>query len=1497
MVDDEVWGSALHPERSPAQMREDGMHQPGKAAAFSRSMRRLFPLPFFARPADKVGYSRTVRQRRNRIQRILDDCNEMIWSLNWLAGFREAQQDTETVSPMQTQVLSRVEGLAFSQKPSGDECSRPEEALKALLRGGSPYDMGVINDAVASYRSELISVPQDCSGCPQLLDVLPGDDRRYLEENSELMLRPEEDWCEKPIEPYWDPKLRYNRRAYHGLVKKLHSIGYFVYTLKPASKVGVFFVWKSNRTKLRLITDCRPTNQIFREAPGVSLMTAEGLGRIEVELADEVWCNPSAMAAMRTFVGLSDVKDCFHRLRVPAWLSRYFAWESVPAEVVGMVGKVVEGRTVCHGDYIYPCAGSLCQGFSWSLYFAQKANEQVCRGTESLCKATLGSDRGGPIVLRVGSLEGDSIHFYVYVDNLGVIDFDRSLVSTVMQELQKHFDSLGLELHASEVSSGAVDALGCVLDGGQMQSRLQSKRLWRVHQAIAGLLQRGRCSGQALEKVLGHCTFCGLMNRRSLSCFNAVYSFVHANYDCVATLWNTVREELEAFKGILFLLTQDWWKQWNPMVTSSDASLAGFGCCKAWWPKQAVAQTGRVQERSRFKRSSGHSARESALTMAGFSYDGQAWGRVDEKTAQKLTETGWELNEKFEEVPSFGLRREFWTPSQWGKWHHSEPIGILEARAVFFSLRRLALTRFGHDLRHLHLCDNLGVVLSIERSRSRNFKVLKVLREIAAYCFARNIHFSIRWVPSELNIADEPSRVHDEVDSKLLVDLLSDVCDNPLFSQAGSPPVTTHIPQRQHGAKEGAGSDQQQSGPTHTAEQTASAAKQEANVVSGRGSQCGHHTSSPQDENSGHREFLVKEVGEEASEGIQPAKESESIGYTPCAQAKDQERESRRGDRDFKHLVRVQGRVKRKAAAHLAKEAKKAAAASGHTPAGWRQEFSGGGGSHRSSERELSEENGRSGSFLRSKQDRLCGGFSGGCQPREAFREKVQRGGGQPLWGLHSGSASGQISRVWEVRSSQDPSLLEESERVEEACAISLSTCIPPPGLVWNDVENDRAWASGYGNFQPAASVHVPQTQCFADVTEDGVGPSDSGDHSSLEHRHQPDRNGRCFEDRHKRRCRPFRLRLCELLGPHFEEADTRSSDGQGMGLQLCGVPRGVSCIGSGSADQFSSIPSQTLWPVNRFCQQVTKPGRDQEAGQLGKSEECESVRKSRQTGSDVAVGTTGESERMQSSRALLGRNCTRPPLSRHLTAKWGTKGQYIGDFFSGSGRVSRAVRLAGFNTREWEILKGPDGDLTRPAVLQSVKFDIDKRRLVAAMLAPPCSSFSVARDRTRVIRNRDYPWGIPDLPEHEQNKIDVGNRCVFAALKIIKWLDAHGLPWILENPHSSKMWYLPPLIDLMNAGHTHVKVVDFCMYGTSWRKRTRLLCGNVDTVDLGRLCRRCCGKDGFCSRTNRRHVQLTGSHRSGIPMTLLAQPYPHQLCHAIAHALTAPLKIVPHSP
>ena len=64
-----------------------GELKPGGRALPALRERKLFPLPFFACPGKKLGVSRCVKRRRERLCRIYDNCNEVVASLNWLAGW------------------------------------------------------------------------------------------------------------------------------------------------------------------------------------------------------------------------------------------------------------------------------------------------------------------------------------------------------------------------------------------------------------------------------------------------------------------------------------------------------------------------------------------------------------------------------------------------------------------------------------------------------------------------------------------------------------------------------------------------------------------------------------------------------------------------------------------------------------------------------------------------------------------------------------------------------------------------------------------------------------------------------------------------------------------------------------------------------------------------------------------------------------------------------------------------------------------------------------------------------------------------------------------------------------------------------------------------------------------------------------------------------------------------------------------------------------------
>ena len=121
----------------------------------------------------------------------------------------------------------------------------------------------------------------------------------------------------KSFKPYWDPALKNNACNYRRFIQKLHNIGYLDYTFSPSQHAGVFFVWKSDKQKIRMIVDARPANADFRDPPGVSLATAETFSKIEVTgSSDDV-------DDFSLYAGLSDVKDCFHRVKQPRWLSKW----------------------------------------------------------------------------------------------------------------------------------------------------------------------------------------------------------------------------------------------------------------------------------------------------------------------------------------------------------------------------------------------------------------------------------------------------------------------------------------------------------------------------------------------------------------------------------------------------------------------------------------------------------------------------------------------------------------------------------------------------------------------------------------------------------------------------------------------------------------------------------------------------------------------------------------------------------------------------------------------------------------------------------------------------------------------------------------------------------------------------------------------------------------------------------------------------------------------
>jgi hypothetical protein len=670
-----------------------------------------------------------------------EDVREATKGLNWMNGFSRTFEFND-VGPdsMQREVLDRVRHLCKTAVDIGTfaKVDHPEAALTALLQGRSEYQDHDFPVSLARFDLERISLPDTLEGVPEVASVLPEEARQYL--NSPEHMVKDEELREEPIVPYYDPALKV-RRNYRSLIEKLHKLGYLRYTRNPKARAGIFFVHKSDGRKIRMIVDARPANQLFKAPPGVQLCTSEGFSRMEIEVPPDIIPGTEEFAAYLKgrglYFGLADVKDCFHRLRQPKWLSEYFCWDPIPARWISdMVGVHLDGIPLDRGEQVFPMPASLCMGFSWSWYFAQMANEHLMTRVPTLAGSTAVSDRGPPVVFKAE--EVGAVRHYVYVDNLGIISPHQGIVQEGLKELGPEFDERGLILHPGEIQHEEIHALGVFMKGDLMAARISPKRHCRLKQAITGVLRRRKISGRLLEIVLGHITFCCLCNRQLLCIFSSIYKFVRRNYFEAVPLWDSVREELEAFRGLMVFLHSDWWRSWNPLVSSSDASLEGFGVSTAFWPIEEVKKVGRQVERARFRRPSTTHARHSALGAAGFVQDEltKKWRSRELDDEEFVEASGWEINPAFTEVPSELLAKQLWEPKLWGRWSFEAGILELEGRALVKSLKRVALSRFAKDIRQLLLVDNMAVALCFDRFRSRKYRLLRQIRRYSSYLLA-----------------------------------------------------------------------------------------------------------------------------------------------------------------------------------------------------------------------------------------------------------------------------------------------------------------------------------------------------------------------------------------------------------------------------------------------------------------------------------------------------------------------------------------------------------------------------------------------------------------------------------------------------------------------------------------------------------------------------------------------------------------------------------------
>ena len=606
-----------------------------------------------------------------------------------------------------------------------------------------------------------------------------------------------EDWQARMLNPepptekirvYEDPLFR-SRVGKLGLAKLLYKANMlrFVKTQR-GPPVRCFTVVKKvvdGKTILRLIMDLRGTNAQFVSPPPCNMANAGSFAY--VELSEEI------LAGGRLSAWGGDIPDFFYRLEIPSEMSEFFVLDGITAAVLCRelgLPKPPPGFNRLGMRVV-------CMGWNWAPYIAQTAAEDVIGSVPRFglqaksfdfkglrpAPTSSASDRDRQLAerkyefLKHGHMApqfydeaGRPCAFsrgllYVYIDDFGgwVIERnDAALGSVARQDLAAGRDGMrgaGLGCHKEFI--GLPDMLGYVVeltetplsDGSPAKLEYflkgQESKLFPLVAYTFHVLSAGRISPQSLSQLVGGFTWIILVNRPLLSVFSAVYAFINVYWNAryiEMTLWDSVDAELRALLGLLPFFSSSLSIPWAPYAYEVDAGPGKVAILRSPASVEELRVLGRLAERGGW------------LLLDESSDSPAAPDRVlsPDEIAARLFE-GQEVVKPQEVGP------EWFEPKRWVVLFvtallRREHNTVSEVRAAVQAIRHFAKSPANWHSRLAILSDAFAAIGCLSKGRSCSGPCNALCRQAAAAIFVAELRVYMRWVASEHNCADGPSR-------------------------------------------------------------------------------------------------------------------------------------------------------------------------------------------------------------------------------------------------------------------------------------------------------------------------------------------------------------------------------------------------------------------------------------------------------------------------------------------------------------------------------------------------------------------------------------------------------------------------------------------------------------------------------------------------------------------------------------------------------------------
>ncbi|CAK0807270.1 unnamed protein product, partial [Prorocentrum cordatum] len=271
-----------------------------------------------------------------------------------------------------------------------------------------------------------------------------------------------------------------------------------------------------------------------------------------------------------------------------------------------------------------------------------------------------------------------------------------------------------------------------------------------------------RLSGKDLEVLAGHCAHAFLMRRELLCCFNAVYAFIAKHRHERVPLWEVVRKELRWASHLVCFFWRDLSASVCPVAVSSDASERGRGVTVLEGDKGDIVEAMKYSDRWRIRDGSGGARAQAAElieeALAGHRVPGERdEGAQPGAVADGEADWGPEGGDRVPLVPERLLKGK-WSVLCSRPWKRPEGMPVLETRSTLWGLRHQLRNTRWWGRRLLFLSDSMSATPALSKGRSSAPGMLRAVRAWASSLLVSGCFATVRWIPSELNSADAPSR-------------------------------------------------------------------------------------------------------------------------------------------------------------------------------------------------------------------------------------------------------------------------------------------------------------------------------------------------------------------------------------------------------------------------------------------------------------------------------------------------------------------------------------------------------------------------------------------------------------------------------------------------------------------------------------------------------------------------------------------------------------------